>query len=523
MNGSPWRSNFYLSFWALSRPQREAITAVYRWCRVVDDVVDQPSAGRPPSSAAQGLAWWRREVAQTFQGRPTHPVMVKLLPVIERYHPPEGYFQAVLDGVSMDLERRRYATFEELYPYCYRVAGVVGLLCLAIFTGGARTHPETMLGKRSLGGRAEARKASDGILDDGTVCRASLRGEPRRAPPLGWPWRGVPTPPQAALPRLQPEEGFGMSSKGQAPDQQLQDYAVNLGIAFQLTNILRDVKSDGARGRLYLPQEDLERCQCPEQDLLAGRCTAAVRQTLEATISRARRYYAQAEALLRPQDVRTLLAAEMMAAVYRRLLDKIAHDPCRIWQERVRLPLLTRCWVVGTTWACLVWRSFRSPHRILAGLVALAFTGLAGCATTPMAPSVRRAIGGWPSPLDLEAKLQSSPLPPDQNIRVDELGRDQHISQHLVQLRDRERPHVHAKHDLTAVLLRGHGTMVVGRHPFSIRVGDVVVIPQGTAHYFVNESTAPTVGYVIFAPPFDGRDYVETPSLPDPSPFERLR
>lgn len=284
------RSNFYLSFWVLSRLQRDAITTVYRWCRLVDDVVDQPQASVPgtpyPDTPGAQLAWWRREVTQTFQGRPTHPVTVKLLPVIEHYHLPETYFQAVLDGVSMDLERQRYATFEELYPYCYGVAGVVGLMCLAVFTGGAN---------------------------------------------------------------------------GQAPDQPLRDYAVNLGIAFQLTNILRDVKTDAARGRLYLPQEDLARYGCPEQDLLAGRCTAAVRQTLEATISRARRCYAQAEALLRPQDVRTLIAAELMASVYRRLLEKIAQDPCRIWRERVRVPIVARCWIVGTTWGRLMWRS-RTLH-----------------------------------------------------------------------------------------------------------------------------------------------------------------
>lgn len=159
-------------------------------------------------------------------------------------------------------------------------------------------------------------------------------------------------------------------------------------------------------------------------------------------------------------------------------------------------------------------------RKLMWGVILSGVVGGVGCVSLPVVPTVRRAVGGWPSALDLDAKLQSAPLAPDQNIRIDELGRDQHMSHHLVQLRDREQPHIHAKHDLTVVLLRGQGILVVEKSPVVMRIGDVVVIPQGTPHYFVNQGALPAVGYVIFAPPFDGRDSVETPSPLEPSPLE---
>src|SRR3990172_6493587 len=161
------RTNFYYAFLFLPKAQREALYAVYAFARLADDAVDLAPS---PEAAAQQLRHWRDELARTFAGRPTHPVTTQLLGVAEQFRIPHHYFDLLLDGVEMDLTRTRYATFEQLSGYCYRVASVVGLICIEIF--GYRT-PAT------------------------------------------------------------------------------KDYAVAQGMAFQLTNILRDIPSDAASGRIY--------------------------------------------------------------------------------------------------------------------------------------------------------------------------------------------------------------------------------------------------------------------------------
>ena len=168
-------SSFYYSFMFLPPPRRRAITALYAFCREVDDVVDETSE---PAVAQAKLAWWREQMHAAFSGAPQHPVAIALQPVIASFHLPEAHFQAVIDGMTMDLERNRYLDFADLEAYCYRVAGVVGLMSAEIF---GYTNPST------------------------------------------------------------------------------RQYAQDLGIAFQLTNIVRDVGEDARRGRIYLPQDDLAR------------------------------------------------------------------------------------------------------------------------------------------------------------------------------------------------------------------------------------------------------------------------
>ena len=168
-------SSFYYSFMFLPPPRRRAITALYAFCREVDDVVDEAT---DPGVASAKLAWWREEVHAAFVGTPQHPVAQALKPVVAAYALPEAHFQAVIDGMAMDLERNRYLDFAELEAYCHRVAGVVGLMSAEIF---GYANPAT------------------------------------------------------------------------------REYAHDLGIAFQLTNIVRDVGEDARRGRIYLPQEDLAR------------------------------------------------------------------------------------------------------------------------------------------------------------------------------------------------------------------------------------------------------------------------
>ena len=133
---------------------------------------------------------------------------------------------------------------------------------------------------------------------------------------------------------------------------------------------------------------------------------------------------------------------------------------------------------------------------------------LAGCAGAPrlIAPKkdvMRRA--------DFTAIIAAHPLPAGQNISAVVLGRTATLSYHLVQIRDREQPHIHADHDLVVTLLRGTGTLYVLGTPQPMRAGDVAVVPRGTPHYFVNTAFTPSVAFVTFAPPYNGNDQVPAP------------
>lgn len=236
-------SNFYYSFLFLPKPKREAIYAVYAFCRLSDDLVDESRAGGDPAAALQR---WRHELDASFQDGVASPVVAAVGQAARRFNIPKVYFEELLNGMEMDLTRARYATFEELYPYCYRVASMVGLICVEIF---GYTNPET--------------KA----------------------------------------------------------------YAERLGIAFQLTNIIRDVAVDARRGRIYLPQDELARFGYSEEELLAGRYTRAFMELMRFQCERARGFFQAASAALPAEDTRSLLAAEIMRAIYYRLLLKIeAHQ-----------------------------------------------------------------------------------------------------------------------------------------------------------------------------------------------------
>ena len=123
-------SNFYFSFLFLPRPRREAMYTVYTFCHEVDSAVDDAPSGTSPT---EELSWWRKEVSAAYHGTPTSPVTVSLASHLHHLDIPQEYFQELITGVEMDLTHRRFATFDELYPYCYRVASIVGLICLKIF------------------------------------------------------------------------------------------------------------------------------------------------------------------------------------------------------------------------------------------------------------------------------------------------------------------------------------------------------------------------------------------------------
>lgn len=258
-------SSFYYSFLFLPAEQRRAILALYAFCREVDDVVDDC---QDPGVARLKLQWWREEIGRAFQGSPQHPVTRALQPQLERYNLPEEYFREIIDGMQMDLDQARYADFSALALYCYRVAGVVGLLAAEIF----------------------------GYQDRGTL-----------------------------------------------------KYATELGTALQLTNILRDVREDARRGRIYLPQDELRRAGVEEEDILRGVSTPPLQSLLAQQAARARDYYQRAEQALPEVDRPAQRSGLIMSSIYGTLLDEIEADGFRVLERRVALTPLRKLWIAWST------------------------------------------------------------------------------------------------------------------------------------------------------------------------------
>ena len=259
-------SSFYYSFLFLEPPRRQAITALYAFCREVDDVVDEcPDA----SLSRIQLDWWRSEVKALFDGRPSHPVTQALAASLKNFSLPQEQLLEIIDGMEMDLTQVRYADFKALHLYCYRVASIVGLLAAEIF----------------------------GYSD-----RLTLK------------------------------------------------YAHDLGLAFQLTNIIRDVGEDARRGRIYLPQDELSRFGVAEADLLHARYSDNFRRLMEFQVERARAIYRQAFAQLPAADRKAQRAGLIMAAIYGATLDEIVRDNYRVLDQRISLPPLRKLWLAGKTW-----------------------------------------------------------------------------------------------------------------------------------------------------------------------------
>ena len=270
-------TNFYYSFLVLPPDKRRAIVGVWDFCRAVDDAVDE-KGGDEPGAAAAELSRWRAELAAAFDGGMASTRQGRALaPLVRQFNLPRAAFEALIEGVEMDLAPRRYETFADLYEYCIRVASAVGLICLEIF-------------------------------------------------------------------------GY--------EDPRARQYAIDLGVALQLTNILRDVPGDLAQGRLYIPLEDLRRHGATEDDLRAESAAAGhgvrspqVRALLKQQAERAREYYARAAAGLPVRDARRLVAAEIMGAIYRRILDRIERADYDVFSQVVRIPRPQRALIAATTWA----------------------------------------------------------------------------------------------------------------------------------------------------------------------------
>jgi phytoene synthase len=259
-------SSFYYAFLFLPPERRRAITALYAFCREVDDIVDDCA---DPQLAATKLGWWRAEIGNLFAGRPQHPVTQALQPAVRQYGVTAERLNEILDGMAMDLSQTRYLDFAALERYCYLVAGVVGALAAGIF----------------------------GFRDPLTL-----------------------------------------------------EYARTLGIAFQLTNIIRDVGEDARKGRVYLPQEDLRRFGVTVNDLRQGHDGESFRRLMEFQAQRAQEHYARAYALLPAADRRAQRPGLIMAAIYRALLDEIERDGYRVLTQRTSLTPLRKLWIAWKTW-----------------------------------------------------------------------------------------------------------------------------------------------------------------------------
>ena len=259
-------SSFYYSFLFLPRARRRAITALYAFCREVDDTVDEC---RDLGVARSKLAWWRGEVAALYAGRPSHPVTRALAGALPHFNLPQEHLLEIIDGMEMDLGTVRYPDFKALHLYCYRVASVVGLLAAEIF----------------------------GYRD-----RRTLK------------------------------------------------YAHDLGLAFQLTNIIRDVGEDARRGRIYLPLDELARYGVTEADILNGRHSDNFRALMEFQAARAAATYDKALAELPACDRKPQRAGLIMAAIYRTVLEEVARDGFRVLDRHLALPPLRKLWIAARTW-----------------------------------------------------------------------------------------------------------------------------------------------------------------------------
>jgi len=259
-------SSFYYSFLFLPPERRRAITALYAFCREVDDIADEVA---DVGIARTKLAWWRTEIANLFAGHPVHPVTLALAPFVAAYGIDAARLNEIVDGMEMDLTHHRYADFEALKLYCHRVAGVVGQLSASIFGYSSPSTPE---------------------------------------------------------------------------------YAEALGMAFQLTNIIRDVGEDARRGRIYLPQDELARFGLGDADILGRRGGESFRKLMEMQGERAESYYDLAFSKLAPEDRASQRAGLIMAAIYRKLLDEIRRDGFTVLDRRIALTPLRKLWIAWTTW-----------------------------------------------------------------------------------------------------------------------------------------------------------------------------
>ena len=262
-------SNLALAFILLPRAKRDAMSALYAFCREVDDVADEESV--PTEKRREQLVAWRADIRRATENQPPEFVInQEFQPIIRQFHLPYPLFDELIKGCEMDLDTKRYDNYEQLELYCHRVASEVGLLSIEIF------------GYRNA------------------ACR---------------------------------------------------DYAIYLGKALQLTNILRDVRTDAGRGRIYLPQSELQRFNVSETELLTSRYTANYRALAASVAERAKNFYALARQTLPAEDRKAMVAAELMGSVYWQLLKKLEANQFNVFGEQpIRLHKAQKLLLIFRSW-----------------------------------------------------------------------------------------------------------------------------------------------------------------------------
>ncbi|CAL61912.1 Putative phytoene synthase CrtB-like [Herminiimonas arsenicoxydans] len=259
-------SSFYYSFLFLPAERRRAITALYAFCREVDDTVDDCT---DVSIARTKLAWWRQEVAAMMAGAPTHPVTKALQPHLTSFALDNQHLLSIIDGMEMDLDQTRYLDFPGLQKYCWHVASVVGILSANIF---GVTNPQTL------------------------------------------------------------------------------QYAEKLGLAFQLTNIIRDVGEDARKGRIYLPVNELQQFNVTAADILNARHSDNFEKLMQFQAARAQKMYDEAFALLPKEDRRAQRPGLIMAAIYRAVLNEVERDGFHVLTQRISLTPIRKLWLAWITY-----------------------------------------------------------------------------------------------------------------------------------------------------------------------------
>lgn len=247
------RSNFFSSFFFLPKPKRQALKKIYGFARIIDDCVDELD---DVAEKEEALNFWQGHLQKIYRNAPDHPLMRELAPVIRRYSIPEKYFLGLIEGCRLDIKKTSYETFEELLRYCYRVASLIGLMCLKIFEYDSDTSEQM---------------------------------------------------------------------------------AIDLGYAFQLTNILRDVGQDLAVGRIYLPKNEMARFGYCPADLKNKVRNKNFFAMMDFFYKLTEGYYQKAFLEFKKDKANRLIAARIMARFYFAILKKIRKKNYPVFLERVSL------------------------------------------------------------------------------------------------------------------------------------------------------------------------------------------
>ena len=262
------RSSFYYAFNLLPAEKRDAMNTVYAFCRKTDDIVDE--GNESDELKYEKLHKWRIEIEKSIDGHSDYQLLNKLGKTISQFNIPLEPFFELVRGMEMDLQRKRYLTFEDLRLYCYRVASTVGLMCIEIF-------------------------------------------------------------------------GY--------KHQSTKEFAVNLGIALQLTNILRDIKNDAKNGRIYLPQEELVRFRYSEEEIIKNKYNSNFASLMKFEADRAKSYFDKATECLNLDDKASMFAARAMQHIYYKILNKIIDADYDIYSRNIKVAKIEKVGIALGVWA----------------------------------------------------------------------------------------------------------------------------------------------------------------------------